>query len=175
MIHFVIYEAVKSWLVTHKLRMLTNNDDSSKTWRDFMEFMAAGALSKTIASCIAYPHGNYHLYCTDKNKVPNMIYYDLIDILEVARTRLREEGTKYRSFWQTLSIVYAEEGSRGLYRGLATQLVRQIPNTAIMMATYECVVFILSRQLQKSSNTSGKTTSSTTQFYTKSKSKGELA
>ena len=29
------------------------------------------------------------------------------------------------------------------FRGLATQLVRQIPNTAIMMATYEAVVYVL--------------------------------
>lgn len=29
--------------------------------------------------------------------------------------------------------------------GLATQLVRQIPNTAIMMSTYEAVVYILTR------------------------------
>lgn len=70
--------------------------------------MAAGATSKTIASCIAYPH-------------------------EVARTRLREEGNKYNKFWQTLFLVWKEEGKAGLYRGLATQLVRQIPNTAIMM------------------------------------------
>lgn len=39
----------------------------------------------------------------------------------------------------------AEEGYRGLYRGLWTQLVRQIPNTAIMMATYEAVVYVLTR------------------------------
>lgn len=30
-------------------------------------------------------------------------------------------------------------------RGLGTQLVRQIPNTAIMMATYEAVVYVLTR------------------------------
>lgn len=39
----------------------------------------------------------------------------------------------------------AEEGYRGLYRGLWTQLVRQIPNTAIMMSTYEAVVYVLTR------------------------------
>lgn len=39
----------------------------------------------------------------------------------------------------------AEEGYRGLYRGLWTQLVRQIPNTAIMMSTYEAVVYLLTR------------------------------
>lgn len=32
------------------------------------------------------------------------------------------------------------------FRGLATQLVRQIPNTAIMMATYEAVVYVLTKQ-----------------------------
>jgi hypothetical protein len=64
---------------------------------------------------------------------------------EVARTRLREEGTKYRSFWQTLATVAQEEGYRGVYRGLGTQLIRQIPNTAIMMATYEAVVYALTQ------------------------------
>lgn len=44
-------------------------------------------------------------------------------------------------------MVAKEEGIRGVYRGLATQLVRQIPNTAIMMATYEAVVYILSTKL----------------------------
>lgn len=53
--------------------------------------MLAGAVSKTVASCIAYPH-------------------------EVARTRLREEGNKYRTFWQTLFTVWKEEGKAGLYR-----------------------------------------------------------
>lgn len=35
---------------------------------------------------------------------------------EVARTRLREEGDKYRKFWQTLHTVFKEEGYRGVYR-----------------------------------------------------------
>ena len=63
---------------------------------------------------------------------------------EVARTRLREEGSRYRSFFQTLWTVCMEEGYRGMYRGLVTQLIRQIPNTAIMMSTYEAVVYLLS-------------------------------
>lgn len=117
-IHFVIYEALKKKL--NELRHARPSDD--KTSRDFLEFMAAGATSKTIASVVAYPH-------------------------EVARTRLREEGNKYRSFWQTIFTVWKEEGKAGLYRGLGTQLVRQIPNTAIMMATYEAVVYVLSNQV----------------------------
>lgn len=113
-IHFVIYEALKAKLI----ELRETHPSEGKTSRDFAEFMLAGAVSKTVASCIAYPH-------------------------EVARTRLREEGNKYRSFWQTLHTVWKEEGKAGIYRGLGTQLVRQIPNTAIMMATYEAVVYVL--------------------------------
>ncbi|GFO09988.1 solute carrier family 25 member 36 [Plakobranchus ocellatus] len=85
---------------------------------DYLKFMLAGACSKTFATCLCYPH-------------------------EVARTRLREEGSRYNSFFQTLYLVFKEEGRAGLYRGLSTQLIRQIPNTAIVMATYEAVVHLL--------------------------------
>ena len=61
---------------------------------------------------------------------------------------MREPGGKYQSFWQTLRVVNREEGRRGLYRGLGTQLVRQIPNTAIMMATYELTVYTLRQYTQ---------------------------
>lgn len=116
-VHFVIYEAIKAELIRYRSR-----EGNTRDSRDFLEFMAAGAVSKTVASCIAYPH-------------------------EVARTRLREEGSKYHAFWQTLFLVYKEEGFRGVYRGLTTQLIRQIPNTAIMMATYEAVVYILTTRM----------------------------
>ncbi|RWS31261.1 Solute carrier family 25 member 36-like protein [Leptotrombidium deliense] len=117
MIHFVIYEFIKTKL---KQRRLQQNDiDATQTnGYHFLQFMVAGAISKTCASVIAYPH-------------------------EVARTRLREQGDKYKAFFQTLYLVWKEEGRSGLYRGLGTQLVRQIPNTAIMMATYELIVYLL--------------------------------
>lgn len=86
---------------------------------------------------------------------------------------MREEGNKYRGFWQTLITVYNEEGPKGLYRGLSIQLVRQIPNTAIMMASYEAVVYILMRQLNSSST--NPTSKSSNQFYAETKNKGELA
>ena len=63
-------------------------------------------------------------------------------VVEVARTRMREEGSRYRNFWQTLVKVATDEGIRGVYRGLTTQLIKHIPNTAIMMTTYEAVVYL---------------------------------
>nr|XP_033814273.1 solute carrier family 25 member 36 [Geotrypetes seraphini] len=118
-IHFVIYETIKRKLLEYKNSANMDEDEESvKEASDFVGMMLAAATSKTCATSIAYPH-------------------------EVIRTRLREEGTKYRSFFQTLSLVVKEEGSLSLYRGLTTHLVRQIPNTAIMMSTYELVVYLL--------------------------------
>jgi len=112
-LHFVVYEYLKKLM---KERMLEDDHDI----RQFLGYMVCGAISKTGATCVAYPH-------------------------EVARTRLREPGTKYTSFWQSLGLVYKEEGVQGLYRGLGTNLVRQIPNTAVMMATYELTLHLLHR------------------------------
>uniref|UniRef100_A0A3P8TFH8 Solute carrier family 25 member 36a n=1 Tax=Amphiprion percula TaxID=161767 RepID=A0A3P8TFH8_AMPPE len=120
-IHFVIYESIKRKLL--ESRAHTSMDEEEETVKDASDFvgmMLAAATSKTCATSIAYPH-------------------------EVIRTRLREEGSKYRSFFQTLLTVPREEGYRALYRGLTTHLVRQIPNTAIMMCTYEVVVYLLGR------------------------------
>uniref|UniRef100_A0A3B3T3J8 Solute carrier family 25 member 36-A-like n=1 Tax=Paramormyrops kingsleyae TaxID=1676925 RepID=A0A3B3T3J8_9TELE len=118
-IHFVIYESIKRRLLQAKAA--AHVDEEEETVRDasdFLGMMLAAATSKTCATSIAYPH-------------------------EVIRTRLREEGTKYRSFLQTLATLLREEGYSALYRGLTTHLVRQIPNTAIMMSTYELVVHLL--------------------------------
>uniref|UniRef100_A0A3P9AHX8 Solute carrier family 25 member 36 n=1 Tax=Esox lucius TaxID=8010 RepID=A0A3P9AHX8_ESOLU len=121
-IHFVIYESIKRKLLESKAQasMDQDEDEAVKDASDFVGMMLAAATSKTCATSIAYPH-------------------------EVIRTRLREEGNKYRSFFQTLVTVPKEEGYRALYRGLTTHLVRQIPNTAIMMSTYELVVYLLRR------------------------------
>ena len=64
-------------------------------------------------------------------------------VAEVARTRMRESGNKYRTFVGTLRTVVREEGWRGLYRGLGTHYIRQVPNSCIMIGTYEWVVYLL--------------------------------
>ncbi|NXO03633.1 S2533 protein, partial [Rhinopomastus cyanomelas] len=116
-IHFVIYEALKKQLRSshHSLSPPLTPPNS----HDFFGVMGAAAVSKTCATCIAYPH-------------------------EVVRTRLREEGSRYHSFIQTLQLVAREEGPLALYRGLLAHLIRQIPNAAIMMATYELIVHFAS-------------------------------
>lgn len=115
-IHFVIYERLKRLLREyHRDHRLDHAEKNNIT-----DFVVAAGFSKSVASICAYPH-------------------------EVVRTRLRQEEhsgpRKYKSFLQTLLLVYKEEGRHGLYGGLGTQLVRQVPNSAVMFMVYEFIMF----------------------------------
>ncbi|XP_022597360.1 solute carrier family 25 member 33 [Seriola lalandi dorsalis] len=116
MICFLIYETLKKHLA--KSQFASPNSENEKGASDFLRLMLAAAFSKGCASCIAYPH-------------------------EVIRTRLREEGSKYKYFFQTGRLIAVEEGYAAFYRGLIPQLIRQIPNTAIVLSTYELIVHLL--------------------------------
>ena len=115
-IQFVIYEHLRNLLLEHEKRL----EDEARSKMDFINFMVAGGTAKFIACVAAYPH-------------------------EVVRTRLREEHSKARGFCSTLFSIYRFEGFKTLYRGLAVQLMRTVPNTAITMGVYELVVYFLHR------------------------------
>uniref|UniRef100_A0ACB8EFR9 Uncharacterized protein n=1 Tax=Sphaerodactylus townsendi TaxID=933632 RepID=A0ACB8EFR9_9SAUR len=119
---FAIYEHLKKHMNNIRLSPSAAGGREQNT-TNFFGLMAAAAISKGCASCIAYPH-------------------------EVIRTRLREEGTKYKTFVQTARLVAREEGYLAFYRGLFAQLMRQIPNTAIVLSTYELIVYLLEDRLK---------------------------
>lgn len=59
----MIYEAVKKrlnqWSRSNETLADAERNPDEKTTKDFVQFMAAGAISKTVASVVAYPHGKY--------------------------------------------------------------------------------------------------------------------
>jgi len=112
-----ICETIIHFVLYERLKMLLVGDSDQRTGSDFLRFMACGATSRLVAALVAYPH-------------------------EVLRTRLREEGTKYKRLFQTARLIWREEELSAFYRGLGVHLIRTIPNTAIMMSTYELVVYL---------------------------------
>lgn len=144
MICFLIYETLKKKLNESQL----TRSGEQKGASDFLSLMLAAAFSKGCASCIAYPHGKCrHLSLTQVDTwgghVSRLTCPLCLVFTEVIRTRLREEGSKYRYFFQTGRLIAVEEGYAAFYRGLVPQLIRQIPNTAIVLSTYELIIHLL--------------------------------
>lgn len=152
MICFLIYETLKKHL--NQNQYTSPSSEKEKGASDFLALMVAAAFSKGCASCIAYPHGKYlgSMYFQEPYIVEFFFFFCetlgdscilLFVFTEVIRTRLREEGSKYKYFFQTGRLIAVEEGYAAFYRGLVPQLIRQIPNTAIVLSTYELIVHLL--------------------------------
>ena len=71
MLHLVVYEAIKAKLASR--RQMTS--DNEKTY--CTEYMIAGATSKTLASCICYPHGK-QIYRFLTNTYYNDLYLEFL-------------------------------------------------------------------------------------------------
>lgn len=81
---------------------------------DFFPLVASAAISKAVASAVAYPH-------------------------EVLRSRLQYHGGqfKYSNLPGAIKTIIKEEGIRGLYGGMGTNLVRTVPTCIITFLVYE--------------------------------------
>ena len=115
-----IFETVIVLVLWEHYKKKLNDSFSSS----IMNSVVAAAGAKLVASTVSYPH-------------------------EVIRTRLRETSgpnRRYRTFSQTVSLTVSEEGIKGLYRGLTAQLIRVVPNHAIMFLTFEYLMRLLGQR-----------------------------
>ncbi|GAB0496843.1 hypothetical protein MMPV_008164 [Pyropia vietnamensis] len=113
-VQFPLYERIKSWLSRGQEEELTAG-----------HLMLAASVSKLTASVAAYPH-------------------------EVVRTKLQVDATSLRALSHggarpselhraraVLSQILREEGPRGLYRGLTSNLLRTVPACMLTFTSYE--------------------------------------
>ncbi|EDO38543.1 predicted protein [Nematostella vectensis] len=116
-LHFAIYENLKQQL----LRSQNKTNDHQFTLAECT--LAAGS-AKVVSTGLCYPY-------------------------EVVRTRLRQQESdvlgkqRYRTCLQTLRTVFVEEGWFGLYGGLGTNLMKQVPFTTVMFCVYEGVIYMM--------------------------------
>ncbi|KAJ9660437.1 hypothetical protein H2198_002555 [Neophaeococcomyces mojaviensis] len=122
-VQFPLYEFFKMQFTGYGIGEHPPEDHSSQ----WLAISAATFLSKTCASTATYPH-------------------------EVLRTRLQTQQRrygvsssdgmqlapeKYNGLLRTCKIMLKEEGWRGFYAGLGTNLLRAIPSAMTTMLTYE--------------------------------------
>ncbi len=91
---------------------MAGRPDSVPQYRDWIDSFMVAACAKLFAASLTYPH-------------------------EVIRTRLREHPldggkSKYTGIVQCAKLIYKEEGMGALYGGMATHMIRVVPNAAIM-------------------------------------------
>jgi solute carrier family 25 protein 33/36 len=124
-VQFVIYEKLKTALIERKKNVKRVNEQQAASLAlTKVEYLCSAALSKAVASILTYPH-------------------------EVARTRMREHATQFSGgMWNTLSLISAQEGRKGLYAGMGTHLARVVPNSAIMFLCYETLGSWLMRRFE---------------------------
>ncbi|KAK5074383.1 hypothetical protein LTS08_005336 [Lithohypha guttulata] len=98
-------------------------DEKGSTW---VGITAATFLSKTCASTATYPHEVLRTRLQTQQRRYNMTNTDGMKM-----------ANKYNGFVQTCKIMLKEEGWRGFYAGLGTNLIRAIPSAMTTMLTYE--------------------------------------
>lgn len=119
-IQFMFYEELKKALKPKTDRLQKFETEPSLSTLTYV-FMAAS--SKALAVIITYP-------------------------LQVMKSRLQDHRgiAKYEGTLDVvLKIVRSKEGWRGLYRGLAPNLIRLLPATMITFAVYENVSFMVNQ------------------------------
>ncbi|XP_027028548.1 mitochondrial 2-oxodicarboxylate carrier isoform X2 [Tachysurus fulvidraco] len=86
---------------------------------EFMRKFTIGLMSGTISSCVNIPFDVAKSRIQGPQPVPGEI--------------------KYRSCFQTMTLVYREEGCLALYKGLIPKIMRLGPGGAVMLLVYEYV------------------------------------
>jgi solute carrier family 25 protein 33/36 len=108
-------EGAIQWIVYENLKKSLESEQNDKKQKITpAQYARASSAAKFVAILMTYPH-------------------------EVVRTRLREQGTRYKGFLNSLKLIAKEEGIRGLYGGVGLHLLRSVPNAAIMFVTFELV------------------------------------
>lgn len=86
---------------------------------EFLRKFTIGLVSGTISSCVNIPFDVAKSRIQGPQPVPGEI--------------------KYRTCFQTMAVVYREEGYFALYKGLVPKIMRLGPGGAVMLLVYEYV------------------------------------
>ncbi|KAG8722342.1 hypothetical protein FRC08_003785 [Ceratobasidium sp. 394] len=124
-IQFVAYEELKRWCFERKRRRMMDTGAAYAPGDDRLSnttYTVISAAAKLIAMTSTYP-------------------------LQVVRSRMQNNATThlYPTIPVCIARTWREEGARGFYRGLATNLVRVLPNTCVTFVVYENLAWLLRR------------------------------
>ena len=127
------YESVRKWLTPEGDKNPTN-----------IRKLSAGAISGAVAQTCTYP-----LYdLLDPFRVHHRV---LIFASDVLRRRFQINsmsglGYQYKSIWDAITMIIAQEGVRGLYKGIVPNLLKVAPSMASSWLSFEMTRDFLVKQ-----------------------------
>ena len=146
-IQFPLYEVFKQQFTG----LGVGNSESEKDRRHHFYGLAfAVFLSKVCASTATYPHEVVRTRLQTQQRSTPSHSSEGIQLrrgLEKAENQVRStggassdgtvNGLRYRGTLQTCKVILAEEGWRGFYAGLGTNLIRAVPSAMTTILTFE--------------------------------------
>lgn len=125
-LQFMTYEMMKNWGYARKKKQMEAKGEAWSSEIDKLPnayYTLFSGASKLFALTATYPY-------------------------QVVRARIQNDATSslYPNIRSCVRITWREEGAKGFYRGLGTNLVRVLPGTCITLVVYENIAWILRRQ-----------------------------
>ncbi|KAK7471212.1 mitochondrial FAD carrier protein flx1 [Stygiomarasmius scandens] len=120
-IQFMAYEKMKKWGFDRKRKQF---EKAGKPWTPEVDklsntsYTVMSGASKLIALAVTYPY-------------------------QVVRSRIQNNPTESLTIRSVIRSTWSNEGVRGFYRGLATNLVRVLPGTCVTFVVYENLAWLL--------------------------------
>ncbi|KAF3322913.1 folate transporter 1 [Carex littledalei] len=129
-IQFTVYEELKKAVIYVKRREIKSNSLGGEELLSSFDYATLGAASKVAAMLFTYPY-------------------------QVIRTRLQQRPStdgvpKYLHSWHVVKETTRFEGFRGFYKGMTSNLLKNIPAASITFVVYENVLKLI--QLTRDGN-----------------------
>jgi solute carrier family 25 folate transporter 32 len=155
-IQFPLYELFKAKFTGAKIGEAETDEHRME---HFYGLSAAVFVSKVIASTATYPHEVVRTRLQTQQR-SHVQHSSASPGYRASSERLKLAGTsdgmisalKYRGTIQTCQAILAEEGWRGFYAGLGTNLIRAVPSAMTTILTFEYLkaLFLSEREIAKS-------------------------
>lgn len=128
-IQFTAYEELRKALIFAKSRQTRTDNRSCDDSLNSIDYAALGAGSKVTAILLTYPY-------------------------QVIRARLQQrpgsDGTpKYKDSWHVVKETARHEGVRGFYRGITSNLLKNLPAASLTFVVYENVIKLFKAAKEK--------------------------
>ncbi|VAI02182.1 unnamed protein product [Triticum turgidum subsp. durum] len=119
-IQFTAYEELRKAMISAKSKQTRGDDKGSEDLLNSVDYAALGAGSKLSAILLTYPY-------------------------QVIRARLQQRPgsdgiPKYSDSWHVVKEAARYEGVRGFYRGITSNLLKNLPAASVTFVVYENVI-----------------------------------